>query len=185
VASTLRRIRTGHLPNTLHKHYWSRPGSYEAGNSPLVMVRERSIQHSNKPAASPSLDTDQLSFHVLVLWDPILILSFHPYLGSQEATSLHVCQLYFGTNVSVSLDNATDYGMKSQRSIPEKGKRFFFTPYSQDLIWMFTHPPIQWVQGLFLREQSGWRVNLTTPLQLVPTPKIIRQYLHLPFVFLK
>jgi hypothetical protein len=43
-----------------------------------------------------------------------------------------------------------------------------------------TQAPIQWVQGVLSREQSGWNVKLTTHLHLVPSSGMVELYFHSP-----
>jgi hypothetical protein len=47
-----------------------------------------------------------------------------------------------------------------------------------------THPPVQWVQGLFPQEYSGWDVKQTTLLHLVPKSRMVKVYLHSPYIFM-
>jgi hypothetical protein len=72
---------------------------------------------------------------------------------------------------------AMGYGLDSQGSVSDSGKRFFSTP--QHLGWLWGPPSLLYngYWGLFPRSK-GWNVKLATQLHLEPRSRIVELYFH-------
>jgi hypothetical protein len=74
----------------------------------------------------------------------------------------------------------TDYGLGGCGSIPDKDKRFFFTPQRPDRLWGPPSLLSNGYCGLFHWGQSGRGVKLTTNSHLVQRSRMVELYLHFP-----